>query len=105
MEASIGKAVKDTAERLNLESKNREELLKKEFTGEKNVLSTRIESLDKTVKEQNAQIAALTQFLEKANQKVQEIAVKALESASAQKSLSSLQQFLGEQMKKQSQEK
>ena len=105
MEASVGKAVKDSSERLNLESKNREELLKKEFTGEKNVLTTRIESLDKTAKEQNAQIAALTQFLERANQKVQEIAVKALESASAQKSLSSLQQLLGEQMKKQSQEK
>jgi hypothetical protein len=105
MEASVGKAVKDSSERLNLESKNREELLKKEFTGEKNVLTTRIESLDKTGKEQNAQIAALTQFLERANQKVQEIAVKALESASAQKSLSSLQQLLGEQMKKQSQEK
>jgi hypothetical protein len=105
MEASVGKAVKEISERLNLESKNREELLKREFTGEKNVLTTRIESLDKTVKEQNAQIAALTQFLEKANQKVQEIAVKALESASAQKSLSSLQQLLGEQMKKTSQEK
>jgi len=107
MEASVGKAVKDTSERLNLESKNRAELLKKEFTGEKNVLTTRIESLDKTAKEQNAQIAALTQFLEKANQKVQEIAVKALESTSAQKSLSSLQQLLGEQlqMKKSGQEK
>jgi len=105
MEAAVGKAVKDTAERLNLEAKNREELLKKEFIGEKNVLTTRIESLDKTAKEQNTQIAALTQFLERANQKVQEIAVKALESASAQKSLSSLQQLLGEQMKKQSQEK
>ena len=105
MEASVGKAVKDISERLNLESKNREELLKREFTGEKNVLTTRIESLEKTVKEQSAQIAALTQFLEKANQKVQEIAVKALESASAQKSLSSLQQLLGEQMKKPLQEK
>ena len=105
MESSVGKAVKDSSERLNLESKNREELLKKEFTGEKNVLTTRIESLEKTVKEQSAQVAALTQFLEKANQKVQEIAVKALESASAQKSLSSLQQLLGEQMKKPIQEK
>jgi hypothetical protein len=107
LETAVAKAVKETGERLNWESKNREELLKKEFTGEKNVLATRIESLEKTAKEQTAQIAALTQFLEKANQKVQEIAVKALESASAQKSLSSLQQFLGEQlqMKKSGQEK
>ncbi len=105
MDGAVAKAVKETGERLSGEARNREELLKKEFTGEKNVLTTRIESLEKTVKEQNAQIAALTQFLEKANQKVQEIAVKALESASAQKSLSSLQQLLGEQMKKQAQEK
>jgi len=105
MEAAIGKAVKETTERLSLEAKNREELLKKEFIGEKNVLATRIESMEKTVKEQSAQIAGLTQFLEKANQKVQEIAVKALESSSAKKSLSNLQQLLSEQMKKPGQEK
>ena len=105
LETTVGKAVKETTEKLNLEAKNREELLKKEFIGDRNVLTTRIESMDKTVKEQNAQIAGLTQFLEKANQKVQEIAVKALESASAQKSLSNLQQLLSEQMKKPGQEK
>jgi hypothetical protein len=105
LETAVGKAIKETSDRLSLEAKNREELLKKEFIGERNVLTTRIESLEKTVKEQSAQIAGLTQFLEKANQKVQEIAVKALESASAQKSLSSLQQLLSEQMKKPGQEK
>ncbi|MDH4267064.1 MAG: hypothetical protein OEW45_15645 [Deltaproteobacteria bacterium] len=105
METTVGKAVKETTEKLILEAKNREELLKKEFIGERNVLTTRIESLEKTVKEQSTQIAGLTQFLEKANQKVQEIAVKALESSSAQKSLSNLQQLLSEQMKKPGQEK
>jgi len=105
LETTVGKAVKEIAERLNLEAKNREELLKKEFIGEKNVLATRIESLEKTAKEQSAQIAGLTQFLEKANQKVQEIAVKALESSSAAKSFTNLQQLLNEQTKKPSQEK
>ena len=105
METAINKAVKETSERLNLEAKNREELMKKEFIGEKNVLTTRIESLEKTAKEQSAQIAGLTQLLEKANQKVQEIAVKALESSSAAKSFSNLQQLLGEQVKKPAQEK
>jgi hypothetical protein len=69
------------------------------------VFTTRIESLEKTAKEQNVQIAGLTQLLEKANQKVQEIAVKALESSSAAKSLAGLQQFLNEQTRKQPQEK
>jgi hypothetical protein len=105
LESAVGKAVKETVERLNLEAKNREDLLKKEFSGEKNVFTTRIESLEKTAKEQNVQIAGLTQLLEKANQKVQEIAVKALESSSAAKSLAGLQQFLNEQTRKQPQEK
>jgi hypothetical protein len=105
METAAAKAVKETADRLNLEAKNREELLKKEFIGEKNVLTTRIESMEKTVKDQSAQIATLTQFLEKANQKVQDIAVKALESSSTFKSLASLQQLLNEQTRKPAQEK
>lgn len=105
LETAVGKAVKETTEKLNLEAKNREELLKKEFIGERNVLTTRIESMEKTMKEQSAQIAGLTQFLEKANQKVQEIAVKALESSSAAKSFASLQQLLNEQTKKPGQEK
>ena len=105
METAVAKAVKETTERLNLEAKNREELLKKEFVGEKNVLSTRLESLEKTGKDQSVQVASLTQLMEKANQKVQEIAVKALESSSAQKSLLSLQQLLTEQTRKPAQEK
>jgi hypothetical protein len=105
LETAVGKAVKETTERLSLEARNKEELLKKEFIGERNVLTTRIESLEKTGKEQSAQIAGLTQFLEKANQKVQEIALKALESSAAAKSFASLQQLLNEQTKKPSQEK
>ncbi len=62
METAINKAVKETTERLNLEAKNREELMKKEFIGEKNVLTTRIESLEKTAKEQSAQISGLINF-------------------------------------------
>ncbi len=105
MDTAVARAVKETTDRLNLEAKNRDELLKKEFTGEKNVLTTRIESLEKTAKDQSAQIAGLTQFLEKANQKVQDIAVKALESSSTFKSLASLQQLLNEQTRKPAQEK
>ena len=65
METAIAKAVKETTERLNLEAKNREELQKREFIGERNVFTTRIESLEKIVKEQNEQIAKLSQQLEK----------------------------------------
>lgn len=105
METAINKAVKDTTEKIRLEAISKEELLKKEFDGEKNVLTTRIESLEKTVKEQSDQIAHISQQLEKAYQKVQDIAVKAIEGSSNFKSLTSLQQLITEQTRKQSQEK
>ncbi len=105
METAVARAVKETAEKLNLESKNREELQKREFIGERNVLTTRIESLEKLVKEQSEQVAKLGQQLEKAYQQVQDIAVKTIEGSSTIKSFANLQQWLGEQTKKPSQEK
>ena len=105
MEVAVGKALKETAERINLEAKNREELLKKDSGGEKNVLTTRIESLEKTVKEQSERIVKLNQQLQKAYQQVQDIAVKTIEGSSNAKSLANLQQWMSEQMKKPSQEK
>lgn len=105
MESAINKAVKEAVERVQLEAKNRDELLKKEFNGERNVLNTRIESLEKTVKEQNDQMAKLSQQSEKAYSQVQDIAIKAIEGSSNFKSLTSLQQLITEQARKQTQEK
>jgi len=105
METAVARAVKEATERVSLEAKNREELQKKEFMGEKNVLTTRIDSLEKTVKEQSEQIARLTQQLEKAYQQVQDIAVKTIEGSSGTKTLANLQQWISEQAKKQSQDK
>jgi predicted RNase H-like nuclease (RuvC/YqgF family) len=79
--------------------------MRKEFIGERNVFTTRIESLEKIVKEQNEQISKLSQQLEKAYQQVQEIAVKTIEGSSVAKSITNLQQWMAEQMKKSSQEK
>ena len=105
MEAVVGKAIKETTERINLDARNREELQKREFAGEKNVLTTRIESLGKTLKEQSERIAKLSQQLEKAYQQVQDIAVKTIEGSSNAKSLANLQQWVSEQTRKSSQEK
>jgi len=80
-------------------------LVKKEFIGERNVLTTRIESLEKIAKEQSEQIAKLTQQLEKAYQQVQEIAVKTIEGSSTIKSFANLQQWISEQTRKGPQEK
>ena len=105
METVVAKAIKETTEKLNLEAKNREELQKKEFVGERNVLTTRIESLEKSVKEQSEQIAKFSQQLEKAYQQVQEIAVKTIEGSSTIKSFANLQQWVSEQTRKSPQEK
>jgi hypothetical protein len=66
---------------------------------------TRIDSLEKTAKDQGERITALTTQLEAAYQKVQDIALKTVEGASNSKSVASLQQLLGEQMRKQTAEK
>jgi hypothetical protein len=105
LETAVAKAVKETSEKLLLEAKTREELLKKEGEGERNVFKARMDSLEKTTAEQSERISALTKQLEAAYQKVQDIAVKTVEGASNFKSIASLQQLLGEQMRKQPTEK
>ena len=104
LQSAISKAVKEAIQRVESEAKNREELLKKEFDGERNVLNTRIESLEKTVTEQSEQIAKLSQQVEKAYSQVQDIAIKAIEGTSHSQPLTNLQQLIAEQTRKQSQE-
>lgn len=84
VESGVNKAVAETAARITRETNNQIELLKKEFEGEQRVSITRIESLEQLVKGQNEQIAKLSQQLEKAYQKVQDIAVKAVEGTGVQ---------------------
>jgi len=80
LEKAVAKAIQETSGRLKLDADYRTSLLQKQDEGEKNVLSTRIESLEKTVKDQNEQITKLSRQLESAYQKIQDVAVKALES-------------------------
>lgn len=96
LKRAVDSAVAETATRLEAETKNREELLKREFDGERKVLTTRIQSLEKAVKEQSDQIDRLVQQIDKAYQQVQEIAVRAIEGSSNSKSLAGLQQLLSE---------
>jgi hypothetical protein len=105
LEFAVAKAIKETADRLTLEAKGREELLKKEFDGERNVLKTRVEAFDETVKDQHEQIAKLSVQLEKAYQKIEDVAVKTIEGAANAQSLSNLQQLLSDQLRKQTQER
>jgi hypothetical protein len=104
LQSAVNQAVKEAVQRVESEAKNREELLKKEFDGERNVLNTRIESLEKRVAEQNEQITKLSQQVEKSYSQVQDIAIKAIEGTSQAQPLPNLQQLMAEQTRKQSQE-
>jgi DNA repair exonuclease SbcCD ATPase subunit len=97
---SVNKAVQETTERLQKEASGREELLKSQFVGERNVMKTRIESLEATIKEQNVQIERMTKQLEKSYGQVQDIAVKAIEGSSNLKGVIASQQVAVEQFRK-----
>ena len=103
--AAIDKAVAEALERVAKDTEYREELLKKELDGERKVLTSQIEALEKTVSEQSSQIAKLAQQLEKSYGQVQDIAVKAIEGSSDSKSLARLQGLMAEQARKSSGEK
>jgi len=87
LEGAVAAAVKGTTERLAREAQAREELLKKAFEGETNVLKSRIEALQLTVKEQQDRIAKLSGQIEKSYGQVQEIAMKAIEGSAAAKTV------------------
>ena len=105
LESTVDKAVKEAGERLKSEAKNREDLLRKEFEGERNVMATKIESLERTAKDLAAHNAKLSQQAEAAYQKVQEIAEKSIEGASHAKSFAELQKLFVDQNRKAAAEK
>lgn len=78
LEAAVNKAVNETTSRLKGDAAKNEELLRKTFEGEKNVLVSRIDSLEQIIKEQKKQLESLSAQLEKAYGKVQDIAIKAV---------------------------
>lgn len=84
LEARVNQAVAAVSERLTAEAQSGEKLLRAETDGEKNVLVARIEALQGVVKSQDKQIADLSANLGTAYAKVQDIAVKAVDSSSRQ---------------------
>lgn len=95
-ETAVQGAVKEASQRLQREAERSEEFLTKQFEGERNVFTTRISSLEQTIKEQSQRIAAMSQQLDKSYQQVEGIALKAVEGSSEVRSLSRLQQMASE---------
>jgi len=97
LEAAVAGAVKDATEKLRLEAKNRDDLLRKEFEGERNVLTAKNEAFERSNKDLQAANLKLAQQIEAAYQKVQDIAEKTVDGISQAKSLGDLQKLLVEQ--------
>ncbi len=79
---AIEKARTETTERVKLNLKHELELTEKQYAGEKEVLLTKISALEQKVKEQSEMIKSLSNKLESSYEKVQNVAVKAIEGAS-----------------------
>jgi len=94
LDSTVNKTIKDITERLTLEARKNEELLKKGYEGDLKVLNTKIESLEQIMVQQNKQIEEMSARLEKSYSKVQDIAVKAIEGSSAAQRFTNLEQQL-----------
>jgi hypothetical protein len=84
LNARVTEAVATVTERMTAQAEANERLMQAAMDGEKNVLLARIEALQSVVKGQEKQIADLSAKLEAAYAKVQDIAVKAVDSSSRQ---------------------
>jgi chromosome segregation ATPase len=81
LENAVQKAVDDTTTALTREFEKDKALMESRFEGEKNVLAGKIESLEKMVAFQAARISDLSKSHEKAYEKVQDIANRAVAAA------------------------
>ena len=81
IQTAIDKAVKDITARLTHDFEKDKALMESRLEGEKNVLSSKIESLEKLVENQARQIADLVKGHEHAYEKVQDIANRAISAA------------------------
>ena len=80
LKSQVQAAIEETTQRLTNDFEKAEALLKATMHGEKNVLLSKIEALEKLVERQNIQIEQLSQKQELAYQKVQDIANRAVDA-------------------------
>ena len=94
LEGEVSSAVKSTTEKLKSDFALEKELIHKEYEGKLNVLNTKIESLEKTIEEQNKHISVLSSQHEKAYMQVQQIATSAIQGNLDKNSQNKFEQIL-----------
>jgi len=102
--AELSKAVKEAEnaayKKASEEAKIQAQLIAKENEAETRVAELKIKILETTAKEQEKRLQHLMEELTGANEKVQNIAVKAIEGASGARTLSAVGEIALEQAKK-----
>jgi colicin import membrane protein len=96
----VESSVAASVENLKREHETRVQLLTKDFESNGRVSALHVKALEEQLAKQNAQVADLQQQLQQAKQQVQEIAIKALDSAAGAKTLEEVRQIAREQAKR-----
>jgi hypothetical protein len=104
LETAVVESVQENTERLERASRHQMELQENEWSGERRVLLTRIQSLEKTIKRQREHITKLTKQQDVAYRTIQKLTVKAIEGAGKACSFDDLERLLKEQGQRQAKE-
>ncbi len=94
LEKAVATAVDRETRQMRADAKNAEELIKREFAGERNVLATKVSALEQAIAERDARIEKLQQQLERAQAQVHETALRSIDGASTSRMVGDLQQRL-----------
>lgn len=102
--SAVEQAVQENTQQLEQDAQHQMELQQKEYEGQRHILQTRIQALEKTVKQQRDHINKLTKQQDTAYQTIQKLTLKAIEGAGKAGAFNDLEQFLKEQFPRQAKE-
>lgn len=97
LERAVEKAIAEVTLKITSEAAKNEQLLIKGFEGEKNVLQAKLDAFEQALASQKKQIDKLTEQLESAYGKVQDIAVRAVAGSNRQNAPSMMTKTSSEQ--------
>lgn len=97
---SVEKAVKETTEKITLEYKAKIELMKNQSEGTQNVMAEKITQLESVISDLKKQNDKFSVQLETAYKKVEDVALKALDSSSGSKAFAKIEDLLSEKSRK-----
>lgn len=99
LEQAIKRAEHEGKAIIEKDAKNKANLLEKETEGQKRVLEMRIQTLEKSIQNQESRKASLAKQLETALRQAQELAVKAIEGAANSQGFDAVREIALEQAK------